>query len=73
MNKERKDDPKPKPPPAPQLPNLPWSPDDPFQLDPERKEPVTTSLPETEKENDGATPPARPKRERRENEESNEQ
>jgi hypothetical protein len=41
MKREKRDDRVPKPTPAPQLPNLPWSPDDPFQPDPERKEPVT--------------------------------
>jgi hypothetical protein len=41
MNREKKDDQAPKPAPAPQLPNLPWSPDDPFHPDLERKEPVT--------------------------------
>ncbi len=31
----------PEPIPAPQLPNIPMSPDDPFNPDPDRKEPVT--------------------------------
>jgi hypothetical protein len=62
MNKEKKDNPKPKPPPAPQLPNLPWGPDDPFQPDLERKEPVT-NLPD----------PGSPRRERVPEEEENQE
>jgi hypothetical protein len=53
MKKEKTDNPKPKPQPAPQLPNLPWSPDDPFHPDPERKEPVT-------KQPDDVPPPSPP-------------
>lgn len=40
MSKDREPDSAPKPAPAPQLPNIPISPDDPFQSDPDLLPPV---------------------------------
>ncbi|MGH9939283.1 MAG: hypothetical protein ACREAM_23820 [Blastocatellia bacterium] len=41
MNEDQKTDSSPKPMPAPQLPNIPISPDDPFQSDPDLLPPIT--------------------------------
>jgi hypothetical protein len=43
MSKDHKPDSAPKPMPAPQLPNIPISPDDPFQSDPDLLPPVAPS------------------------------
>jgi hypothetical protein len=43
MSKNHKPDSAPKPMPAPQLPNIPISPDDPFQSDPDLLPPVAPS------------------------------
>jgi len=40
MSKDHKPDSAPKPMPAPQLPNIPISPDDPFQSDPDLLPPI---------------------------------
>lgn len=43
MSKDRKPDSAPKSMPAPQLPNIPISPDDPFQSDPDLLPPVASA------------------------------
>jgi len=62
MRDDQKPDSAPRPMPAPQLPNIPISPDDPFQSDPELLPPVKPPAPATGGQPPGRRPVSSPRR-----------